>query len=284
MLRRPCVVDNVLSSRLGKGTIAGIAVGSILAFGVILAVVLWLSYRCYFRQLILHSKELKEYKVKRGDVDLAYPGTGGSAESMIANDPNGAVHVPLSRRDSRTSHLRLARSRTTNADEMQYDETSVSPFWDGNRVSQSQSRYTLDVDLGPPLSASQSRGGASFPSSPDISSPYTDLPPSPLNSQGRAPYPPSSISDRYSRATGSGAGSMTKAQIASSFVTTNPDRRRSDTEPEFRSPPLAAPTGGFVREEDAGRVAPPASETEHLPPMYDPSWQAQDGDDRGHRR
>lgn len=264
-----------LTNRLSKGTIAGIAVGSLAAFGIILALVLWLSYRCYFRQLILHSKELKEYKVKRGDVDLAYPGTGGSDESMVVHDPNGGVHLPLSRRDSRTSHLRLARSRTTNADDIGFDDNSVSPFWDGNRVSQSQ--YALDVDLGAPLTASQSRGGLSFLSSADPPSPHAESPSSPLGPQMRAPYPPSSMSDRHSRST----GSMTKAQIASSFMTTNPDGRQSDPVPEFRSPPLTMPSGGFVREEDAGRVAPPTGDAEHLPPMYDPSWQVQDRHDRG---
>ena len=46
---------------------------------------------------------------------------------------------------------------------------------------------------------------------------------------------------------------------------------------EGRLPPLAAPSGGFVREQDAGSLgAGREEEAEHLPPMYDPQWQSQD--------
>ena len=75
---------------------------------------------------------------------------------------------------------------------------------------------------------------------------------------------------------------MSKAQLASSFAPTNTDRRDDDNHRlgddlgnEGRGPPLAAPSGGFVREQDAGRVGG-EEETEHLPPMYDPQWQTQD--------
>lgn len=214
----------------------------------------------------------EQHKVKRGDIDLADSING--PDGVLVPDPNEAIHALSARRNSRGSHFRLGRGRTVTDE---YEENStISPFWDGNRVSQSQSQYTLDVDLGAPLTAYPSRGN-SFPSSPD--SPIGESPSSPLVpfSHSRSTFPSSSSHQQGS----SSIGNMSKAQLASSFVGNQHDRHRrlDDTNVHGATPPMDAPLGGFVREQDAGRVGgggrEVTPEAEHLPPMYDPQWQTQ---------
>jgi hypothetical protein len=196
-------------------------------------------------------------------------------------DPNDVI-LDDTRSTTRHTHsgshytaLNTARTRESTADG--YPQSSISPFWDDNRVSQSQ--YTLDVDLGPPLRPhNRSDSLGSTPELPDTGSMHS--PSSPLVGPS---YFPNSASG--SRQTNSGSlSSMSKAQLASSFAPTNPDRqddhRLGDVGSEGRLPPLAAPSGGFVREQDAGSLGGGGEgqeETEHLPPMYDPQWQTQNG-------
>lgn len=221
---------------------------------------------------------MKAQRLKPGEVDLASQVSHNDGIAMP--DPNEAIYTGAgSRRESRGSHLRTTRTRTTTDEG--YAESSISPFWDNNRVSTSQ--YTLDVDLGAPLAAYHSRGN-SFGSGQTPDSPATHAPTSPLVPAGASSgfQGSNSTSSRY------GAGSMgnlSKAQLASSFAPTNPDRPESNTEAGMfsQSPPLSLPAGGFVREQDAGRVGDEgeASPAEHLPPMYDPQWQTQSPRSRG---
>lgn len=257
---------------VSKGTVAGIAAGSVIGGIVVAALIALLWFRCgpkskrgYFgggRQDLAD-----QHKVKRGDIDLADSMNG--LDGVLVPDPNEAIHALSATHNSRTSHFRPGRGREISDE---YAESTISPFWDGNRA-QSQSQYTLDVDLGAPLTAYSSHGN-SFPPSPG--SPSEDSPSSPLVpfSQSRSTFPSSSSNQP---ATSSSLGNMSKAQLASSFVAQNPDiRRLEDPSVHGATPPMDAPLGGFVRERDAGRVSHEGTpEAEHLPPMYDPQWQTQ---------
>lgn len=268
---------------MSGGTLAGIIVGTIIGTAILVAIAAFVGYRRCIRDKNDGDSEHREMKgrgIARGDIDLASQYSG--QEGVIMPDPNDTIYPGGGRRDSRGSHFRLARTRATSDDGDLHDASTISPFWDGNRVSQSQ--YTLDVDLGPPLSAHQSRG-TSFPSSPDspsFHSPSFPLIPQSNNGDARSTYPSSGTPSH--RPSGS-MGNMTKAHLASSFVANNPDQTRDrnlgDLGDQGATPPMNAPLGGFVREQDAGRIGAGENDTEHLPPMYDPEWQTQA---RGGRR
>lgn len=260
----------MLTYRVSKGTVAGIAAGSVIGGIVVAALIALLWFRCgpkEKRRFFGGGRQdmSEQHKVKRGDIDLSDSIHG--PDGVLVPDPNEAIHALSARRNSRGSHFRLGRARTVTDG---YEESTISPFYDDNRVSQSQ--YTLDVDLGAPLTAYSSRGN-SFPPSPG--SPADDSPSSPLvpMSHSRSTFPSSS-----SHQGSNSIGNMTKAQLASSFVATNPDRHRRLEDPSVHgaTPPMDAPLGGFVRERDAGRIGNEGTpEAEHLPPMYDPEWQTQ---------
>lgn len=259
---------------------AGIAAGSVIGGIVVAALIVLLWFRCGPKSkrgyLGGGRQELSDqHKVKRGDIDLANSLHG--ANGVLVPDPNEAIHALSARRNSRGSHFRLGRARTVTDENEYQDNSTISPFWDENRASQSQ--YTLDVDLGAPLTAYSSQGGNSFPASPDSPNEYSassPLVPPFTQSQSRSTFPSSSSHLHHSGS--SSIGNMSKAQLASSFVANNPDRHRHLEDPSGHgaTPPMDAPLGGFVRERDAGRVSHEGTpEAEHLPPMYDPQWQTQ---------
>lgn len=216
---------------------------------------------------------MKGREVKRsGDVDLA--SQLGDPDDVILDDTNSA-----SRYGYEDASFRAAPARSTaggRADSDGYDQSSISPFWDGNRVS--PSRYNLDLDMGPPLrphTQTHTRDN-SYGSTPDgLESSSIHSPSSPL--VGHPSFPASASASRNNSHNGLDQGqslsAMSKAQLASSFAPTN-------SEYQGRQPPLAAPSGGFVREQDAGRIpaleASEEEDTEHLPPLYDPQWQTQE--------
>jgi len=262
-------------TRLSGGAIAGIAAGVVVIVLILQAILIWFCCRRQLLALVSHRRQMRGREVKRGgDVDLV--SQLGDPNDVILDDTGN----PRPNDERRYTDLHTARTRNSTDG---YAQSSISPFWDGNRVSQSQ--YTLDLDLGPPLRQhTRDNSLASTPEHQEGSSIHS--PSSPLVGNPYFPAPASSTSGSGTRLN-STLSSMSKAQLASSFAPTNPDRRDDDNHRlgddlghEGRGPPLAAPSGGFVRERDAGRVGG-EEDTEHLPPMYDPQWQIQD---RGARR
>jgi hypothetical protein len=126
--------------------------------------------------------------------------------------------------------------------------------------------------MGPPLF--QHSRVNSFGSTPDgLDSGSIHSPSSPL--VGHSSFPASSSRNNSNS---NSLSNLSKAQLASSFAPTNGPTQSQGLGLEGRQPPLAAPSGGFVREQDAGRLPGTDTEggdTEHLPPLYDPQWQTQ---------
>lgn len=205
-------------------------------------------------------------EVKRGgDVDLI--SQLGDPNDVILDDTRTNARHTHSGSDYTALNTAVTRESIGGG----YPQSSISPFWDDNRVSQAQ--YASDFDPPHRLHTRDNSFG-STPELPDTSSAHS--PSSPLV----GPYFSNSASG--SRQTNSNSlSSMSKAQLASSFAPTNPDRdeHRLGVGLEDRLPPLAAPSGGFVREQDAGSLdgGETREDTEHLPPMYDPQWQTQNG-------
>ena len=266
-------MSQMLTGSLSGGAIAGIVAGVVVIVLILQAILVWFCCRRQLLALVSHRKQMRGREVKRGgDVDLVSQ-LGDHNDVILDDTRSNARHT-----HSGSDYTALNTARTRDSSGGGYPQSSISPFWDGNRVSQSQ--YTLDVDLGPPLRQhTRDNSFASSPELPDTASAHS--PSSPLV----GPYFPHSASG--SRGTNSNSlSSISKAQLASSFAPTNPDRddpRLGDVGSEGRLPPLAAPSGGFVREQDAGSLGDDqaAGDTEHLPPMYDPQWQSQHG--RGER-
>jgi hypothetical protein len=243
--------------RLSGGAIAGIVAGVVVAVLIAQAALIWFCCRRQLLALVSHRRQMRGREVKRGgDVDLV--SQLGDSNDLILDD--------TSRNNSEQAYTDLRTARTRSSADG-YAQSSISPFWDNNRVSQSHSNYNLDLDLGPPIR--QHNRNSSFGSTPENQeSPSLHSPSSPL-------VPPTSASG--SRLGNGSLSSMSKAQLASSFAPTNPDRREGEDDRlghDLRLPPISAPSGGFVREEDAGRVGG-EEDTEHLPPLYDPQWQTQ---------
>jgi hypothetical protein len=265
-----------LTCRLSGAAIAGIVAGVVVVVLILQAILIWFCCRRQLLALVSHRKQMRGREVKRGgDVDLVSQ-LGDPNDVILDETRSGARHT-----HSGSNYTALNTATTRESSGGGYAQSSISPFWDGNRVSQSQ--YTLDVDLGPPLVPhTRNNSLGSTPELPDTGSMHS--PSSPLVGPGYFPHSASGSRPINSNS----LSSMSKAQLASSFAPTNPDRddHRLDNNlgSEGRLPPLAAPSGGFVREQDAGSLGGGGREedTEHLPPMYDPQWQSQDrgGSDR----
>jgi hypothetical protein len=236
---------------------------------ILQAILIWFCCRRQLLALVSHRKQMRGREIKRGgDVDLVSQ-LGDPNDVILDETRSGARHT-----HSGSNYTALNTATTRESSGGGYAQSSISPFWDGNRLSQSQ--YTLDVDLGPPLVPhTRNNSLGSTPELPDTGSMHS--PSSPLVGPGYFPHSASGSRPINNNS----LSSMSKAQLASSFAPTNPDRddHRLDNNlgSEGRLPPLAAPSGGFVREQDAGSLGGGREEeTEHLPPMYDPQWQSQD--------
>ncbi|KAK8843337.1 hypothetical protein IAR55_006992 [Kwoniella newhampshirensis] len=260
---------------LSTGAIVGIVVSAVLTVVALQVALLWFCCRRQIRSLIYHRREMRGQEVKPGgEVDLGL----ASRHSTTLDDPYATLSP-----SHRSTGYSIAQSRSAGDD---LDAASdISPFWDGAAMRTSASISGLRTaptlptirtedsswDLEPPraphtgghgrndsyssmgLSISETFEGS--PSSPSLSN---DSPTSPL--VGYRP-PPASTSSRQN---------LTKAQMAASLSTQNPDPSPSGPpgEGQFgaRLPPQEAPSGGFRRHEDAGPV-------EDLPPMYRPEWE-----------
>jgi hypothetical protein len=257
--------------RLSGGAIAGIVAGVVLALLIAQAALIWFCCRRQLLALVSHRRQMKGREVKRGgDVDLA--SQMGDPNDVILDDTHTARYEDATIGTARSS-------MGGGGDRGGYAQSSISPFWDGNRVSTSQ--YTLDLDMGPPLRPHTHTRDNSYGSTPDgLDSASIHSPSSPL--VGHPSFPASTSSSRHN----SSLGNLSKAQLASSFAPSNPDYlghgqgQGQGSGLDERQPPMTAPSGGFVREQDAGRIPgtgpPEEGETEHLPPLYDPQWQTQD--------
>ncbi|WVW79312.1 hypothetical protein I302_101279 [Kwoniella bestiolae CBS 10118] len=245
---------------LSTGALVGIVVSAVLVVIALQGALLWFCCRRQIRSLIYHRREMKGSEIKPGgEVDLGLATHhSGSPDEYEDHDPYAALGAT-------TVNSRYSRSR----DEDTYSN-SVSPFMGNNTLPNDFNTY--------PSSSSNSNGNGhgrhdSFALSIGQSLPELDLTPSPSLSAGLS----SPLINQYPS---SGSGSrghqgMTKAQMAASLSTVNPDRAGPDN--QFGIPPQEAPPGGFVRHRDAGaysppRVPTPPPEVEDLPPLYDSAW------------
>jgi hypothetical protein len=201
-----------------------------------------------------------------------------------------------------------ARSRSSVGDPYAYDETSISPFWDGAMVPpESTATFTSDGGtLLPPLSSLGSPFGSDTdllpPSRPHIRadslSSTSSRPVSMYELAYLSPTSPSSASALTSTSRSRPPPpQVTKAQMAAALAAANPDEPEPSPRSGFgpsrdnrggegelqgygsRQPPMDAPSGGFRLHEDAGRV----DDVEDLPPMYRPEWETRSERERGER-
>ncbi|OCF72666.1 hypothetical protein I204_07050 [Kwoniella mangroviensis CBS 8886] len=256
---------------LSTGALVGIVVSAVLVVIALQGALLWFCCRRQIRSLIYHRREMKGSEVKPGgEVDLGLASHHSNSYEDYrddhGNDPCAALSAP-------TVNSRYSRSR----DDDGYSN-SVPTFMNDN--------ITL-----PPLSSSSQGNGHgrhdSFALSIGQSIPELDLTPSPSLSTnngfafGNSPSFP--LINQYPSS--SSRPAMSKAQMAASLSTSNPDTNESQFGIGSRLPPQEAPSGGFVRHEDAGSIrAPPEAEqpeVEDLPPLYRPEWETESQRGRG---
>ncbi|OXG22911.1 hypothetical protein C367_03838 [Cryptococcus neoformans Ze90-1] len=287
---------------LSTGAIVGIVVSAVLAVAVLQIALVWFCCRRQIKALIYHRREMRGQEVKPGgDVDLGLA-SRNSYSSVRLSDQTPVTGDYYAAEAARSSHYSNAAHsgvpRSGSGDDFDA-ASSISPFWDGAAPvpPRSNSIASMVASSRPPTI-----GALGFDSDTD-----SLVPPRPLtlhdrgrndslsNSSilipetiGEGGYPSPAISHTTLSplvpgspnlgATGSNSNrNMTKAQMATSLNAHNPDESAPAGE-DFgaRLPPQNAPTGGFRRHEDAGRIdAPPPNEesVEDLPPMYMPEWE-----------
>ncbi|WWD21140.1 hypothetical protein CI109_105621 [Kwoniella shandongensis] len=263
---------------LSTGAIVGIVVSAVVTVVALQMVLFWFCCRRQVKSLIYHRREMRGQEVKPGgEVDLGL----ASRHSTTLDDPYASLS-PSGRPYS------IARTRSVG-DELDA-ASDISPFWDGAAMRTSGSISGLPTlptirtedsswDLEPPRAPhSQTHGrhdsyasmGNSIAEtyaegSPSSPSPSTFSPTSPL--VGYRPPPSSST-----------RSTLTKAQMAAALSAHNPDPSPSGSQFGERLPPQEAPSGGFRRHEDAGRLGDEPQEREEqsvedLPPLYKPEWE-----------
>ncbi|GFZ47415.1 hypothetical protein JCM24511_05158 [Saitozyma sp. JCM 24511] len=296
---------------LKTGAIVGIVVGVVVTVLILQAALVWFCCRRQLASLISHRKQIRAQGLKPGgEVDLF---SQGRSSVILEDDPSAADLMSASNRGPRSRASRAsmgfgrtgtgtARSRSSVGDAYAYDETSISPFWDGARVPP-ESHLTSTSDGGtllPPLSSLGSPFGSDTdllpPSRPHIRtdslSSTSSRPVSMHELAYLSPTSPSSASALTSTSR-SRPPQVTKAQMAAALAAANPDEpsptpgygpSRDHRGEELqgygsRQPPMDAPTGGFRLHEDAGRV----DDVEDLPPMYRPEWETGSERERAER-
>lgn len=302
-IRRKSDANNNQPCSLSTGAIVGIVVSAVLAVAVLQIALVWFCCRRQIKALIYHRREMRGQEVKPGgDVDLglasrnSYSSVMGSDQRPMTGDY--ATEAARSSRYSNAAHSGVPRSGSGD----DFDAvSSISPFWDGAAAVPPRSNsiasmvassrpptigalgFDSDADsLVPPRALTlHDRGRNDSLSSSSIFIPETigeggGYPSPAISHTTLSPLVPGSPN---LGATGSNTTNrnMTKAQMATSLNAHNPDESAS-TGDDFgtRLPPQHAPTGGFRRHEDAGRIdAPPPDEesVEDLPPMYMPEWE-----------
>lgn len=311
---------NQCSIRLSTGAIVGIAMSAVVVVLALQAALLWFCCRRQLMALISHRRQMKEERqVKPGSVDLL-----ADPEHEGGDHPT-SLHE-AQRRNSLANRLSLtSRSRggETLANRSSTDDTldmqSISPFWDtqspvtrnsglGNGPFESPPE---DADLAlPPVapfgrlgrghSRDSSLGTYSISSNQPLTL-STDV--SPFPSMNFSPVSPDLATlqvnnTSHPRLPGVGNQPQTKAQMAAALSTANPDRVPSPGTSQARNnqaagfgprlPRHEAPSGGFRRHEDAGRIPlddedeedsshdrEPPPEVEELPPLYKPEWESE---------
>ncbi|WWC91242.1 uncharacterized protein L201_006184 [Kwoniella dendrophila CBS 6074] len=249
---------------LSTGALVGIIVSAVLVVVALQGALLWFCCRRQIRSLIYHRREMRGQEVKPGgevDLGLATQHSGNLYEDED-HDPYAALGAPT----TAGSRYSTARSRDDNA-------SSVSPFLDDTILPR-----TGDTQHGRHDSFALSVGQ----SIPELNN--EDLTPSPsLSNNGFGfNHSPSSplVPNQYPSTSNSSSSrsGLTKAQLAASLSTTNPDNNDNQGNSfGARLPPQEAPLGGFRRHEDAGPIQrpnqPQAEGIEDLPPMYKPEWE-----------
>lgn len=296
--------NNDLTSRsLSTGAIVGIVVSAVLAAAVLQIALIWFCCRRQIKALIYHRREMRGQEVKPGgDVDLGLA-SRNSYSSVRDPDqrPMAGIYAAEAARSSRYSNAAHSGVPLSGSGDDFDAASSISPFWDGAAAVPPRSNsiasmiasnrpptigalgFDSDTDsLVPPRALSLHDRGRN-----DSLSSYSIIVPETIGEGG---YPSPAISNTTLSplvpgspnlaATGSNSNrNMTKAQMAASLNAHNPDELAPTGDDfEGRLPPQHAPTGGFRRHEDAGRIdAPPPNENEEsvedLPPMYMPEWE-----------
>lgn len=288
---------------LSTGAIVGIVVSAVLAAAVLQIALIWFCCRRQIKALIYHRREMRGQEVKPGgDVDL---GLASRNSYSSVRDPDQrtmtGIYATEATRSSRYSNAARSGVPLSGSGDDFDAASSISPFWDGAAAvpPRSNSNASMAASNRPPTI-----GALGFDSDTDSLVPpralslhdrrrndslssYSIIVPETI---GEGDYPSPAISNTTLSplvpgspnlaATGSNSNrNMTKAQMAASLNAHNPDESAPTGDDfEGRLPPQHAPTGGFRRHEDAGRIdAPPPNENEEsvedLPPMYMPEWE-----------
>lgn len=252
-------VDNVI--RLSTAAIVGIVVAAVVS---VLALQIALMYFCFRRQLaalISHRRDLRERKIKSGDVDLISTTNGRSRSdtSLVGSGRPG---------DSTARHSTVRSLVGT------YEaESEVSPFWDdGPPATGSPSRPHSGTFDTPPSETELEPPPRLHLRNQSISSTPSDSPS--LSASGFSPSAP--LVGVPTASSSRPVVSLSKAQMAALIPDASPSSPRRS-----RGPPQDAPPGGFRRHQDAGRL----DDVEELPPLYRPEWgeaenRRQSGSDR----
>ena len=250
-----------INCRLSTPAIVGTVVASVLVVFALQIVLLYFCCRRQLAALLSHRRQMREGKVKVGDVDLI---------STARRDPRSDTPVEDGDRLGDMS----ARYGTVRSFEDSYEgESTISPFRDDaadSPRSPPPSRFgpfdtpPSESELDPPIRPTLRPNSVS--STPEVSPSLSADAVSPSAPFGGGPSASSSRT----------FASLTKAQMAA----TNPDPSPSRRTPPARFPPLTAPLSGFRRHEDAGRL----NEVEDLPPLYRPEWEAENRRENGQER
>ncbi|WVR09085.1 hypothetical protein IAU60_006146 [Kwoniella sp. DSM 27419] len=288
---------------LSTGAIVGIALSAVMVVLAIQVALFWFCCRRHLKALIYHRREMRGKEIKPGgEVDLGLATRGSGMDYEDDDDPYSAQPFGAGAGGG-SAKPGSARHRDDRLD----PAYAISPFLDHNIARQTSGTPptigSMDFDFDLPRIPGGLERRDSFADSIGQSLHELDLAPSPsLSATGFSPTSPlvptrsshtlptrtfaSSPAQGHSSAHGQGPiGSMSKAQLAASLSTANPDR---PSQPELRaepesfgakSPPQRAPPGGFRRHEDAGPVprrlvshGEQDQDVEDLPPLYRPEW------------
>lgn len=223
---------------LTPGAIAGLVVGVIVGVLILQALILWFCCRRQVNNYLSNRRARQERKAGGvGTVDLYEHRPGDIDGNFMA----------LPRRD---------------------EDATISPFLggtSGDRSSGWGSQHSLHSPSTLPLDPRTSYASNSTNS--------THLPPGAFQSQAypsrTSGYPPPAGSAGHGVGPGVGIGNSSRLPTKLQLAMANPDNETLASD----GPPSAAPSGGFRRHEDAGRVnSTTTTHVEDLPPTYNPQW------------